>query len=226
MKSGIGIGLIMLLTACSSGFDPDFSAGLDAGIKALSVTNKPPKSEFNDIVDQLVGEMLSNNLFVTKQNAIAVASVVQLDDLTTTNRIGNQFAEGIVHSLHDNGYRVVDYKLTGSIMVTPEGDLTHSRDWEKLKGEFSIDYLVSGTMDSTEEGILVHVRMVGLQSQVVVGSGQAFIAKEIVRQFSVASDPLYGEGNMDAGADKYMREGIDSQRRVKLDNGMLIRRQR
>ena len=224
MRFGIVVCVAMLLSACSSGFDPDFKAGLDASMKVFNALDKPPKSELDRIVDKLVGEMLSNNQFVTKQNAIAVASVVQLDDLATTNRLGNRFAEGIIHSLHDSGFRVVDYKLTGAIEVTPEGDFTHSRDWEKLKGEFSVDYLVSGTMDRTDEGLVVHVRMVGLQSQVVVGSGQAFIDQHLMEKFSSSSVSVFGAGNVDAGAASYLADKAKNKRKVSLENGMLIRK--
>ena len=177
------LSLALMLTGCAGGFDPNFSAGWDAGMKAMGNGEKPPKNQLNLLVDKVVSEMLSNNQYVSKQHSIAVASIVELDDLISTTRLGQQISEGIVHSLHVSGYRLVDFKLTGTISVTPEGDFIHSRDWQRLKNEMDIDYLVSGTLDEYEGGIYLNVRMVGFHSQVVVASSQTFITAVQLKRF-------------------------------------------
>lgn len=234
MKSTIVVCLSLLLSACATGFDPDFRAGMEAGIKVLSDKEKPPKAEVSYIVEKIVDEMLSNNQFVSKQHAIAVASIVDLGDLETTSRLGQQISEGVIHHLHNNGYRVVDFKMTGAIQVTPEGDFTHSRDWEKLKGQFKVDYLVSGTMNVFDDGLSVNVRMVGLQTQVVVASAQAFIAQEVVSGFMPEAEML-PEADMpvdnselasDKVVDRVVNENQPHHNQVQLDNGMLTRKLR
>ncbi|NRA85396.1 MAG: hypothetical protein HRU22_16970, partial [Gammaproteobacteria bacterium] len=177
------LSITLMLTGCAGGFDPNFSAGWDAGMKAMGDGEKPPKNQLNRLVDKVVSEMLSNNQYVSKQHSIAVASIVDLDDLSTTTRLGQQVAEGIVHALHVSGYRLVDFKLTGTISVTPEGDFIHSRDWQRLKNEMDVDYLVSGTLDEYEGGAYLNVRMVGFHSQVVVASSQTFISAVQLKSF-------------------------------------------
>jgi len=177
-----------MLTGCATGFDPNFSSGWNAGFKAMSAGEKPPKNQLNLLVDKVVSEMLSNNQYVSKQHSIAVVSMVELDDFSSTTRLGQQVAEGIVHYLHVNGYRLVDFKLTGTISVTPKGDFIHSRDWQRLKNEMDVDYLVSGTLDSYDNGVYLNVRMVGFHSQVVVASSQTFITTEQLQRVMDSSE--------------------------------------
>jgi hypothetical protein len=70
---------------------------------------------------------------------------------------------------------VIDYKTTGSIRVTKQGDYVFSRDWQELPERQIIDYVVSGTMVTQDEGILINARMIGIQSKVVVATAQSFI---------------------------------------------------
>ena len=215
------------LVGCSSGYDPDFATSIDENMQVFRAGEKPPKSELDDIVDKIVSEMLSNNKFVGHQNAIAVASIVDLDDLVTTNRLGNQLSESVMHHLHNKGFRVVDFKLTGVIQVTPEGDLSHSRDYQKLKGEFQVDYLVSGTMSSFASGLNLNLRMVGLQSQVVVGSAQAYLPKSAVKQYREPSEETMdmdmAQQLINQAVDNALKTSQEQGRQVKLVDGMLTR---
>jgi TolB-like protein len=191
MKKTLMACWILLVAGCSTGFDPDLKSLFTKDLLSFNYDgNPPPKNELAWLIEDMVAEMLSNNQFVGKQNAIAVTSIVNLTNLAETNRFGHQITEGIIHYLHSNGFRVVDFKLTGTIQVTPEGDFIHSRDWEELKGEQSIDYLVSGTLDQYDSGLYISVRMVGLQSQVVVASSQAFVSAEQVQSFTSKPEEL------------------------------------
>ena len=223
MKTGLTLCWILLLSACSSGFDPDFNLGF----KLFNADEKPPKNELNLLVGSLVAEMLSNNQFVGRQNAIAVTSMVDLKDINTANRLGNQISEGIMHYLHDNGFRVVDFKLTGTIQVRTDGDFIHSRDWKKLKNEQAIDYLVSGTIDQYEGGAYISTRMVGLQSQVVVASAQAFISRENLSRYAEVpvKQKTAKELLLIEQAEKQLKiEQQKDQRQLYMDNGFLIRK--
>jgi len=183
MKIGLVLLAILLLPGCSTGFDPDIGDYFVSTPNAIDSDERPPKNGLNILAKKLVAEMLSNNQFVTKQNAIAVTSIVDLNSLSKTNRLGHQVSEGIVHYLHNSGYRVVDFKLTGTIQVTAEGDFIHSRDWKLLNDQQPVDYLVSGTIDQYESGSYLSMRMVGIQTRVVVASSQAFISAEQLQAY-------------------------------------------
>jgi TolB-like protein len=145
-----------------------------------------PKHAINDVVKGLALQMIKSSDYVNPKTPIAVASFVNLEDLESTNWLGNQLAESFIHELQRHGYVVVDFKTTGYIRVTPEGDFVFSRDWKELPERQIIDYVVTGTMMKQENGVIVNARMIGMQSHVVVATAQSFIpawviSKEISR---------------------------------------------
>ena len=139
-----------------------------------------PKHAINDVVKGLAFQMLESSSFVNPKTPIAVASFVDLKDLESTNWLGNQLAENFVHELQRHGMIVVDFKTTGHIRVTKEGDYAFSRDWKELPERQIIDYVVTGTMMEQEDGILVNARMIGMQSRVVVATAQSFIPAWVI----------------------------------------------
>jgi len=134
-----------------------------------------PKHAINDVVKGLAYQMLESSSFVNPKTPVAVASFVHLKDIESTNWLGNQLAESFIHELQRHGLVVVDFKTTGHIRVTPEGDYVFSRDWKELPERQIIDYVVAGTMIEQEEGIMVNARMIGMQSHVVVATAQSYI---------------------------------------------------
>lgn len=200
-------------------------------LRAMSTHDRPENIELHLLEEQLVNEMLSNNQYMGTQNAIAVASIVDMTDLNNTNRLGQQLSEGIDYYLHEHGFRVVDFKLTGTLQVRPGGDFVFSRDWRKLTNQQPIDYLVSGTMDEYKGGLNISIRMVDVRTKVVVGSAQAFIPHEEV--MGVMSAPTHADANngVEQAAMNALTKALPQQEnaRPRLDyteNGMLIRKQR
>ena len=158
-----------------------------------------PRHAINDVVKGLAYQMLKSSTFVTPKTPVAVASFVDLKDLESTNWLGNQLSENFVHELQRHGLIVVDFKTTGHIRVTKEGDYVFSRDWKELPERQIIDYVVTGTMMEQEGGIMVNARMIGMQSRVVVATAQSFIPDWVIG------------------------EQVDKDENVHMKDGMIIR---
>ncbi len=168
-----------------------------------------PRHAINDVVKGLAYQMLTSSSFVNTKTPVAVASFVNLKDLESTNWLGNQLAESFVHELQRHGLVVIDYKTTGHIRVTKQGDYVFSRDWQELPERQIIHYVVSGTMVEQENGILVNARMIGIQSKVIVATAQSFI-------------PTWVLGDEMSHSEKVkMRDGM-----IILDNAMLLNDER
>jgi len=159
-----------------------------------------PKHAINDVVKGLAYQMLDSSVFVNAKTPIAVASFVNLKDLESTNWLGNQLSESFVHELQRHGLIVIDFKTTGHIRVTADGDYAFSRDWKELPERQIIDYVVTGTMMEQDNGIIVNARMIGMQSRVVVATAQSFI-------------PLWVIG-----------DEISHNENVKIKDGLIIRK--
>ena len=174
---------IPLMNGCIS-IDPNFGMSeptgeyfnLDAKQEREDIDYRDvPSHAINQLVKGVAYDLMESNEYATPRTPVAVTSFVNMTTLEETNWLGNQLQESFMHELHLHGLTVVDFKATGSIRVTNSGDFSLSRDWEELQGRHIIDYVVTGTMTSQDDGLLLNVRMVGMQSRVVVASAQAFI---------------------------------------------------
>ena len=83
-----------------------------------------------------------------------------------------------IHQLQRRGFRIVDYKTTGSIKVTQHGDFALSRDLKELQDSHEVQYILTGTMLRQEGGVMVNARLVGMKSHVVVASAQGFLPSD------------------------------------------------
>lgn len=170
-----------------------------------------PKHAINDVVKGLAYQMLESSAFVNAKTPVAVTSFVNLKDLESTNWLGNQIAENFVHELQRHGLVVIDFKTTGHIRVTKEGDYVFSRDWKELPERQIIDYVVTGTMMEQENGIIINARMIGIQSHVVVATAQSFIPRWVL------GEERHGENSENVK----MKDGM-----IIRNNSMLIENQR
>lgn len=156
--------------------------------------------ELNRLVSDLADRLFTNKLAGSKTlSPIAVTSFVNLNTLENTNWLGQQIAEDLVHELHRRGEVVFDYKLTGSIKVTPEGDFVFSRDWTELSKRVPVSRILTGTMSRNEKGIVINARIVSLKTRMVEATAQGFVPASMVKG------------------------GLDSGRTVTVTKGMIVR---
>ena len=207
--------LLPALLSCSSLMEEDNfykSKQIDKGeIDSYDL----PKHAISDLVKGLAYQMLESSAFVNAKTPVAVASFVNLKDLESTNWLGNQIAENFVHELQRHGLVVIDFKATGHIRVTKEGDYIFSRDWKELPERQIIDYVVAGTMMEQEDGIIVNARMIGIQSHVVVATAQAFIPTWVLGEEKIQVDNVKMKDGMIIRSNAML---IENQRAVEIQN--------
>ena len=181
-KMALWVSLLVALTGCSSSTE-----------SAQTTPCAGPTGSGTEL-NKLVSE-LADRLFQTKLaggssvSPIAVASFVNLGTLETSNWLGQQLAEDFVHELHRRGEIVFDYKLTGSIKVTPEGDFVFSRDWTELAKRVPVSRVLTGTMSRNEKGIVINARIVSLKTHMVEATAQGFVPSSMLRG-SLESGPV------------------------------------
>jgi TolB-like protein len=202
MKNWIIVAVMPILVSCTSMKSTDNFYNVAQQKRGEINSFELPQSAINDVVKGLAYQMLDSSSFVTPKTPIAVASFVDIKDLESTNWLGNQIAESFIHELQRHGMIVVDYKTTGHIRVTKEGDYVFSRDWKELPERQIIDYVVAGTMVEQEGGVMINARMIGMQSRVVVATSQSFVPDWAI------GDQVYTEQNVRMKDGMIMRDGI------------------
>ncbi|MDG6097700.1 hypothetical protein EXU34_09600 [Alteromonas sp. ZYF713] len=144
-----------------------------------------------DYAEQMTMKLIENMRYVSTNTPVAVTSLVDLDSsLSHTNILGNQMAESFITELQEFGIPVVDYKTTGVIHVGGSGDFVFSRNLGELERNPYIKYILSGTMTYNDRGIILNIRMVDINSKVVVASSKGFIPQFVV-------DSLYPRNYVD-----------------------------
>jgi TolB-like protein len=140
--------------------------------------------DINHYVRGLMQDLVANLQYVNATTPVAVVSFVMLDsNYNDSNLLGIQIAESLIHEVHKFGIPVIDFKTTGYIRITEQGDFAFSKDYQDFSGEMSARYIVGGTMLKHTDGYLINARIVGVTSQAVVASAQSFIPNSV-------SDPI------------------------------------
>ncbi|GAA5647353.1 MULTISPECIES: FlgO family outer membrane protein [Vibrio] len=134
-----------------------------------------PRHTIDFFVESMTEDLMVSNTSISARTPIAITSFVDLQNMDATNWLGNTVSEGFIHQFQRRGFKVVDYKTTGSIQVTQQGDFAFSRDWKDLSHEQDVQFVLTGTMLRQEGGVLVNARVVGMQSRVVVATAQGFL---------------------------------------------------
>jgi TolB-like protein len=157
------------------------AAGIDMKPYISAPQFKQSRKSLSDYVSQLAFKLAGNQQLVG--NKVGVASFVFFDEqLEQTSSVGNQLAEQLSTVLPEYGALVVEYKLTREITVSPAGDLSLSRNVEKLRDLQGMDYVLTGTMVPTNRGLQINSRVVSTRNNLVIASATTLIPAILLGQ--------------------------------------------
>lgn len=116
------------------------------------------------IVDQLTQNRDMKNM---RDNPVAVASLVELENFKTTNKLGLWMSENMMHELQIRGFKTIDFKTMPAIQVTQNGDFVMSKTIDELRGKYNINHVITGTYTEYPNGIMINVRLVDMESSFI-----------------------------------------------------------
>ncbi|WED21100.1 FlgO family outer membrane protein [Vibrio sp. JC009] len=172
MKKWFIAAMTMFLASCA--YSPIYN-GKEPYEGSRFMLYENPRHTLDFFIESMTEDLIVTNTSVSARTPIAVTSFVDVQHMDSTNWLGNSVSEAFIHQLQQRGFKVVDFKTTGSIRVTQQGDFAISRDWSDLMQEQEIQYVLTGTMLRQEGGVIVNARVVGLRSRVVVATAQGFL---------------------------------------------------
>ncbi len=146
-------------------------------VAVVEVEPEPSIAAHINEVSQMMADQLIRNTDITQfsQNPVAVTSFVNLENFEETSRLGEIIAENMIHELQVHGHKVIDYKVTPFIRVTPKGDFVKSREVEELVKRHKINVVLTGTYVVHNDGVMFNARMMEFDSGVVVSSAQGTV---------------------------------------------------
>ncbi len=111
----------------------------------------------------------------TAYPTIGVTSFVDTDTYENAGVLGRQLGEFFIHELDRRGIPVAEFKLTGNITVTSDGEDVFTRNWKKLALKAKFRHVLAGTISRNEQGVVLLARIIDMQSSEVKGSATGFI---------------------------------------------------
>lgn len=148
----------------------------------------------NDYVRNLTQDLVANMEQITSLTPLGITHFAWLDsDLHQSNVMALQMAEGFKHEFHQYRIPVVDFKSTGFIRVTAQGDFYLSRDHDDLNFDVPMDYILTGTFALHRGGVLINARVIDVSTKHIVASAQSLIPAHIASAVMVSYENVIGE---------------------------------
>lgn len=105
-----------------------------------------------------------------KQVPILVATLVNIDSLTESSRLGRIVSEQLQARLSQQGYSVVELKLRGNLFVKQDqGELLLSREIKDITTNHKAQAVVVGTYAVANNNVFINLKMVG-NDNILLGS--------------------------------------------------------
>ncbi|MBQ8706835.1 MAG: hypothetical protein IJ523_01965 [Succinivibrionaceae bacterium] len=125
---------------------------------------------------------------------LAIITFVDVRSYKTPNDLGRVLAENFIHEMHRRGENVYEHHLTGYVEVTPDGDLTLSRNARELARKMSVSRFLIGTLSRNKEGYVVNARIVSLKSNMVESTAVGIVP------YAYLPSPTFSSGKYGAAA--------------------------
>lgn len=108
---------------------------------------------------------------LTSSEPIIVATLVNIDELTQSSRLGRLVSEQIGARLTKLGFRVIELKLRGDIFVKQtEGELLLSREIKNIMLQHKAQAVVVGTYSTARDFVYINVKIVGVKENVTIAA--------------------------------------------------------
>lgn len=128
-------------------------------------------------------DVLLQNAVLDPQRSVLVATLVNVDRLGESSRLGRIFSEQIAGRLVQRGVPVTELKLRESVVLQPrQGELLLSRELHEVSQQHDAQAVVVGTYAVSAQTLYVSLKLVNpLRNTVVAASDYALAMDDNVR---------------------------------------------
>jgi TolB-like protein len=124
-----------------------------------------------EATDKLTAQLRQHTAYLNKNDPILVATVVSVDELESASRLGRSISEQVAARLTQQGFKVVEVKLRGSLFVKrAEGELLLSREIAEISQSYRAPAVVVGTYAPATNFVHINLKVVSADSQLVLAA--------------------------------------------------------
>lgn len=138
------------------------------------------QTQLQQQMSALAYRLVSSAHQLDAQSAVAVSGFVSQEDYRSQDEFGRLLSETMMFQLNQYGLKVIDFKALPFIRITPQGDISTSRDYRQLGSRIAARYLLHGTVSHTSGGRLINARLLSMGDNTLVASAQQFIPEYLV----------------------------------------------
>ncbi|WP_297892852.1 FlgO family outer membrane protein [Shewanella sp.] len=153
----------------------------------------PPTAMINHLSQRIVTELVKQNDALRSDQPIVVATPVLVGDMSSTNALAQQLQQGLMTSLHQFQFNVVDLNLGDGLRVSEDGDFILTRDWQKLSSNLPVEHLLVSTMSLTTNGMAINARIVNVSNNRVVSTSQTFVTQKELGNYMQLSEQVISQ---------------------------------
>lgn len=165
----------LTLSGCTSNVPKSNGESQDLYSKHGMEVSKVASEMADSLVKTLKQDLSKEKSGGSEYPTIGVTSFVDTDTYENAGYLGRALGEFFIHELDRRGIPVSEFKLTGNISVSKDGEDVFSRDWKKLAGKARFRHILAGTITRNEQGVVLLSRIIDMQSAEVKGSATGFI---------------------------------------------------
>lgn len=122
-------------------------------------------------VDHLVAQFDTRRDKEVTKGPIIVATIVNIDELTESSRLGRTVSETIASRLSQRGYQVIELKLRGNIFVQrSQGELLLSRELRDISISHKAQAVVVGTYSTAKNFVHLNLKVISGDTQNIVAA--------------------------------------------------------
>lgn len=133
------------------------------------------QTQLQQHISAMAYKLLSSVHGLDGSTGIAVSGFVDQEDYRSQDSFSRFLSESMMFQLNQYGLRVIDFKTLPFIRITPQGDISASRDYRQLTTNLDARYLLHGTVTRASGGRMVNARLVRMGDNSLVASSQQFV---------------------------------------------------
>ena len=165
----VAVAAAALLSGCASSYYYGESAGGSGGGGAFGLGSAPRTSIIT--ANHAAADMLLQTAPLDREHAVLVATLVNVDRLNESSRLGRIFSEQIAGRLVQRGYPVTELKLRENVaMQREQGELLLSRELRDVSRAHDAQAVVVGTYAVSATVLYVSIKLVKPDGNMVVAA--------------------------------------------------------
>lgn len=181
MKAKIKLSAVLLLAlslcGCTTNHAQESNKTLyeQPGMEISKVASQMADTLVQTLQNDLQDDAKRNHTSFENFPVIGVTSFVDTDTYENAGHLGRSLGEFFIHELDRRGIPVAEFKTTGSIQISEDGEDIFSRNYKKLKGQAKFRHLLAGTITRNDKGVVLVGRIIDMQNSQVRGSATGFV---------------------------------------------------